>query len=220
MATKLLNNIVKIQDNLDDILDLTDIILRKKTYHELTYIEGTGTQWIDTNIKGSDTLKTELRAMAKSISSKWVSIFGARTGYAENGYFVFHKSESHFGFGYNQKYDETKGDVTLDVISKVTIDNATCTVVNENTGSQFVITGTSGVFITDYSLTIGALNNHGDAQPTPFRFYGCKFWKSGELIRDLIPVTRISDDKACVYDKVSGIFLENQGTGEFIARRS
>ena len=36
-------------------------------------------------------------------------------------------------------------------------------------------------------------------------------------IMDLIPVKRKSDNKICMYDKISENFILNAGTGEFIA---
>lgn len=44
--------------------------------------------------------------------------------------------------------------------------------------------------------------------------YHCKIWRSGNLVRDFIPVL---DERgvACLYDKVSGTYFYNQGEGTF-----
>ena len=48
------------------------------------------------------------------------------------------------------------------------------------------------------------------------RFYGAKFWKSGVLVRDLVPV--VKDGEAGLYDKVEGKFYGNaSGSGSITA---
>lgn len=48
------------------------------------------------------------------------------------------------------------------------------------------------------------------------KIYSFKYYENGVLLRDMVPVIRKSDNKPGMYDKVSQIFLTNQGTGEFI----
>lgn len=50
-----------------------------------------------------------------------------------------------------------------------------------------------------------------------FKIYYCKIYDNNELVRDLVPGIRKSDNVICMYDKVTGTFFENAGTGEFIA---
>lgn len=45
------------------------------------------------------------------------------------------------------------------------------------------------------------------------KMYFCKIWKAGELIRDFIPV--LKDEVYCLFDRVSGIYYNNLGTGNF-----
>jgi len=48
------------------------------------------------------------------------------------------------------------------------------------------------------------------------KVWSYKHYRNGILIRDFIPVLD-KDDVACMYDKVSGEFFYNKGTGQFIA---
>lgn len=45
--------------------------------------------------------------------------------------------------------------------------------------------------------------------------YSCKIYDNGTLIRDFIPVKRISDSKCGLWDKVTKVFYPNSGTGTF-----
>ena len=45
----------------------------------------------------------------------------------------------------------------------------------------------------------------------------CKIWEEDNLIRNLVPCYRKSDNKLGLYDIVNGKFYTNQGTGEFTA---
>ena len=49
------------------------------------------------------------------------------------------------------------------------------------------------------------------------RVHSLKVWKNNVLTLDLVPVKRSSDSVVCLYDKVSGNYLTNAGTGSFIA---
>ncbi|MBP5434138.1 hypothetical protein [Ruminococcus sp.] len=48
------------------------------------------------------------------------------------------------------------------------------------------------------------------------KIYSFKFYKGGELVMELIPCVRKSDDKPGMYDIVRQTFLTNSGTGEFL----
>ena len=47
------------------------------------------------------------------------------------------------------------------------------------------------------------------------KFFGCKIWDDGTLVRDLIPVKRKTGE-VCMWDKVEEKFYYNKGTGNFI----
>ena len=88
-------------------------------------------------------------------------------------------------------------------------------------------TGDDGkVYLDGTQLSTESLS--GDTGKTLWLFRGndrysniyiahCKIWVSKVLVRELIPVKRLLDNKICMYDKVSDTFFTNEGTGEFIA---
>jgi len=51
---------------------------------------------------------------------------------------------------------------------------------------------------------------------TKGKIYYAKIWNKGDLVRDLIPCYRKSDNEAGMYDLVTETFFTNAGTGEFL----
>ena len=47
--------------------------------------------------------------------------------------------------------------------------------------------------------------------------YSCKIYDNDTLIRDFVPVKRISDNEYGLWDKVTKAFYPNTGTGAFTA---
>lgn len=47
------------------------------------------------------------------------------------------------------------------------------------------------------------------------KIYWFKIYDDGTLVRDYVPAQRIEDGAVGLYDKVSGLFYENNGTGTF-----
>ena len=47
------------------------------------------------------------------------------------------------------------------------------------------------------------------------RIYSCQIYDSDTLVRDFIPVCRISDMEVGLYDSVNNMFYKNEGTGSF-----
>lgn len=48
-------------------------------------------------------------------------------------------------------------------------------------------------------------------------FYGCKIYRSGALIHELVPARRLSDGEVGIYNKSTGAFYENLGDISFTA---
>lgn len=81
-----------------------------------------------------------------------------------------------------------------------------------------IVNGTE--YIPD-NLNIGTTNNttikiFSATNTMTANIYSFKIYDNGTLIRDMIPVKDLSG-VACMYDKVSGQFYYNAGTGDFIA---
>lgn len=180
------------------------------TIDYVTYIQGSGTQYIDTGFKPNNNTRVVLDAQmvnATTVSNMYTP-FGVRGG----GYFfeLYKASTGNWnmtflwGTTYNQYF-------TIDYSTRHTFE------INKNVAK---IDSTSKTYSTttfqlSYNLFLGADNNAGTANAiTPLRIYSCKIYENDKLVRDYWPCV---DKKgvACLYDKVNGNYCYNAGTGNF-----
>ena len=188
-------------------------------YKELEYIESTGTQYIDmqtTNML-TDGCKVLATISMTNPTATFQTLFGAEDGgnpYRRN-YLI--RGNGSWGIGC---YDYSGFNYTF---TADTIYEVECSTLRNN--GYVKMNGTS----------IGTYNNSGDrtsnslymlafhqgtkaVQLGSYKIYSFKLYDVNEtLIRDFIPVQKKSDNTICLYDKVSGEFFTNQGTGTFVA---
>lgn len=190
-------------------------------YTQLEYIEGTGTQWIDTQTKiipkNYDTIidltmgkctnlvNTEngIFGLCRYTGSTWANQAGAR-------WKTIDILRGSWASAFN---DNT---VTQQNINYLHIEKDN-TIFNNNLLSNFRFsTSTSGIFSIILFATYPQVDKTG-----AIRIYYCKISnKDGEVLRELIPARRKSDNELGLYDTVEGIFLTNSGTGSFITADS
>ena len=179
-------------------------------YKAVEYIESTGTQYIDTGFKPNQNTRMEVKFNASSLSADRF-VFGARTTATSKAFAAYVKSDGKIYSNY-RTYNTNSG-YTYTANQDVTVD------LNKN---KFYVDGTlktthsSGNFTTDYNLTLFGLNTSGGVQSGFVgKIYYAKLYDNGTLIRDFIPAYRMSDGEVGLYDKVTGAFYTNQGTGTF-----
>ena len=185
-------------------------------YTKLEYIEGTGTQYIRTDILPVSNNKIEADIYQVSTYSSETAFMGVRdssTGigleyYYSGGVPYFWGSPCGTIGGGSSAYDRV-------VHYEVTHSSTGTTLYTSTNGTysnNFVYNGTGNV--TPY--TIFAYNNYGSAgYYFRGRVYGIKIYESGVLAHDLIPVKRNSDTEYGLYDLITGSFYTNSGTGTF-----
>lgn len=174
---------------------------------ELEYIESTGTQYIDTGIKASKTLKVEAD-IDVSPASGWVMILG---DYTSGSYFSWWRQNTtiHAYYGSNNK---TLAELTG---KRKYISNNTNNIWSIDT-SQITVTPNSSDFSKNgNNLYLFSVNNGGNYNKASMKLYSCKIYDNGTLVRDFIPARRISDSKCGLWDKVNKVFYPNAGTGAF-----
>ena len=204
-----------------------DKLMFKKTttkpyFCEVEYLEATGTQYIDTGyIANQDTRIVTKHYYTKSPKNNGF-IYGAGVS-ATSRAFEMYTWTSHWNSPYNvanliltppsEDYF-TNGIITIDKNKN----EVTITYADGETQRNYT---EYGVFTTPYTLVLFAINRSASA-PTYkadcLRLYSCKIWDNDTLVRDYIPVLDF-DMQPCMYDKVSGQFFYNQGTGEFLYGR-
>lgn len=177
-------------------------------YQEVEYIEGTGTQWIDTGVT-INTATDDVEFIFQNTESavyKW--------------FFGEHDNNARFGLGSGDGANKRN----------VAYGNSTYKVTDTQIyNSQHTFTANqSGVFIDEAkianfasfksssTLYLFSLNLNGGNYAAAAKVWSYKHIRNGALIRDLVPCYRKSDGKGGMYDLVTEKFYENAGTGEFL----
>lgn len=186
----------------------------KKQYTKLEYIESSGTQYINTGFNPNQDTRVVAKikqSLPPSDATKAYYSFGVYSG---SKYFAFMASISGY---YSAVYGSSTGRANFPV--------------ELNTDEPFIVDfNKNKISINDYSMEVSTttisttyplyLFGHNSAGSTsnlgPTRFYYCKIYDNGVLVRDFIPCKNNSTDEIGMFDSVEGKFYKNQGTGTFL----
>ena len=178
-------------------------------YQEVRYIQTTGTQYINTGFVPNQDSRAIVDVELVNTSNSTI-IFGSRSGnnVAENSFMLWNINGA-LRFDYDEQVNSTGiavgGRHFVDINKNVaTIDNQT-------------FTATYGTFSSVYNFLLGTGVNGGaaDSRMSSGKWYSCKLYDNGTLIRDLVPCYRKDDNVAGMYDLVNAVFYTNAGTGSF-----
>ena len=184
---------------------------RKKTaeYTELAYLESTGTQWIDTGV-AFQAIKAVIEVCFNSEKATRQAM-----GFSSYNTTYFAKSSGGtFEVGGGILLDSTVNPYEwqeVEFTHNGSISSGRCelTVDGKSVIRQNTIAGQPSNF------WLFNIPNYGETLACHCKISSAKFYNANdELIADLIPVLD-KDLVPCMYDKVSGTYLPNAGTGEF-----
>lgn len=178
-------------------------------YTELSYIESTGTQYINTDYKSSSNTRVVVDVQFDEIPTSHSAIFGAvETSIIYRVFYNYSNSEYNATIGGSTQYGISYTDPTKRAI--IDLKQGTFA-VGENK-----VTLTETAFSMTSNTYLFAQNSEGTMKyPASCRMYSCKIYDNDVLVRDFVPCRR-SDNSVGMYDKVSGEFFANKGTGTFI----
>ena len=201
-------------------------------YTQVEYIESDGNQYIDTGVRllfgdefyfdymklysvnaedkgygaGSDLNYTITGGGRNSVFSGYVAMYVCNLDTAYSPSLLFTESLT-------QRYVEHW---------KITTERLDSTLTNVNTKASYTLTVNSSNLNSSYdsgnNLFLFKDNSVQFAYPSAQRVYGVWLKRNNnDLALDLVPARRNSDNVLGMYDTVSGQFLTNQGTGDFVA---
>lgn len=184
-------------------------------YIELEYIESTGTQYIETGISGGTNASYELwfnplttyvgnfeQYFAGDSYSPIPKIFRNRVAIAGRDVVIAQTSNS----------GEIIVDDSGDSLFKLKYDNDGKLYYNNSFLHQYTAGNGWG------NLTWWLFRSHGESNLySSMKLYKLKMYVDNELVRDFIPVKRVSDNAICLFDRISYTFFPNQGSGTFTA---
>lgn len=173
-------------------------------YTRVDYIQGTGSQYIDTGfvVNKSDNYALEIDGLFPS---------QAQTYQGCNGYMQFFVS-SKYGISNESSISVGNRDTV-----RIAYANQTATLtVNGSQAESKSWASYSGANVKLGILRMGDVNNGwfngGAASGT---IYGYKAWKNNILVSECVPCVRNSDNVAGVYDVIREQFITNAGSGAF-----
>jgi hypothetical protein len=186
-------------------------------YQELTFIANSGTQYIDTGLKGSDLADCELEIVMRNDTAITTG-FNFNGAYlsgstAQLGLVATSSSEcrSSMNFGFADAISTTG--LNLSDFHTIYATNRLQKVDNTVVGTLNFGTLNNGSFLlfarTDSNQTSGINICVGMS----LKSFTVK--RNNQYIRNMIPAKRKSDNTFGLYDTANGVFYTNQGTGDF-----
>lgn len=210
-----------IQVAYQNMIDNYDVTIANASFDaEIEYIEGTGTQWIDTNIKFKPTTAFETRFMEINIPenpnpSNRTHIIGTHSGNTryrlrriELDVLYFLYGSNGLNWGAISAYTNIIVDVYFSTtMLKCKKDNGNWIEKDISGAEQFVESPDTITLFHGKNISNTDTNFEG-------RFYYLKIWDNDNLVADFIPVRK--GTTGYLYDKVSGNLFGNSGTGDFV----
>lgn len=176
-------------------------------YKQLEYIQSSGTQYIDTGIAPSSTLKVVTTFTVNDDGWNNYSIFGS--AWSESGFMVDALSGGKIVF-YSKGYGKQ---VPANVGSPNTIECSQSEFVVNGTSYQMTGTGTES---TNNIFIFWVGNQAYTDNRGRMKLYSFQMYDNGTLVRDFVPCISDSGDVG-LYDIVEEQFYANIGTGTFTA---
>lgn len=182
--------------------------------NEVAFLESWGNQYIDTGIKPSTDTKIELKCLYCK-SGAGLTNYGALIGAddRDNAYILNHSAIANFTYGLEFSNNFANPQTRLLTFDS-TASPQNMRVYDEGGSLVTTLTCLRGVFEVNQNLYLFAVNRGGTPVYGSNRIMYCKIYDGDTLVRDYVPVEY--NGIGYMYDKVSGLFFDNKGTGKFL----
>ena len=182
--------------------------------NEIAFLESTGSQYIDTGVVGSSDLSVVLKCYYPASSASFYkgSILGSRAANNDNQYMILHTYMENFRYG-NHSSNSWENPTDKVLIFDNTESHNILKVFDTDNNLVTTLTATAETFNNNLNIVLFGINDNGNILKASNRIYSLKMYEGTTLVRDYIPVEY--NDIGYLYDKVSGKFFANQGTGKF-----
>lgn len=188
-------------------------------YTKLEYIESSGTQWLDTGIYLTDehiidTKFTTTNANANLCGSRNPGSPSSSFGITSALDLDLYQATSEINSGGRLRY-AIAGNTTYIIHMAngnkyIADENGTILDSNTYSTSSFTSTYTCPIFTIAWGQPAADWTSRARV-----KMYYFKISKGNNVLRDLVPAKRDSDNEIGMFDLASGVFLTNQGTGVF-----
>lgn len=178
-------------------------------YSYLNYIQANGSQYIKTGI--TPTSNTRVVTKIEVITSTQnIPVFGCNSSDAGGYYHIT-------PFNYKWYYGKNGGEgnagsysTSVGTVYEIDFNNSGNIIINGTTIATNI--GTTG----NAELMIARRASSGDVRYGYWKYRSFQIYEGSTLVRDYIPVMRLSDFAIGMLDSVNNVFYGNDGTGNFI----
>lgn len=186
-------------------------------YQEVEYVEGTGTQYIDLGITPTNTMTLELKFQADGETNG--KIFGSRIANNNSAFAIYLDGSNSVALNFGNYYytlnpAEDYNSAINTITSSISNGIMSVTIANENHSYTYQNSGSRANNID--LLLFAYYNNTSIASAGDKKIWYLKLFDSGNIIMNLVPCYRKSDNVVGMYDLVNDVFYTNAGTGTFI----
>lgn len=185
-------------------------------FTELTYIESTSTQYVNTGFKADENTRIVIDCqLSASASGSWRALVGSRNNQRDNEYSFWWAPQTnaiYYGFA-NAIYQPSTALLRERVI--VDIDKNVLKIIGSSTET---VTAQNAAITSAYNVYLFSVISAGEVMGSTYGFigkmYSCQIYDNGTLVRDYKPCINASGEYG-LFDKVNHQFYGNAGTGSF-----
>ena len=174
------------------------------TYTEVDHIQSDGSAWTDSGVYPTQNTKIEVEVT--TLNGNFYSSINATSRYAM---YVINDGSIDAAFGASGYLGDTVTGLSLPIVA--TLENGKVTA----NGKTYTF-ATQSAFTSPYTLPLFAQNANGTVSPVKGGCHKYKVYENGTLIRDMVSAVR-NDGAIGMYDKLTGEFRGNKGSGSFTA---
>lgn len=183
-------------------------------YTELTFIESSGTQYIDTGVNGNnDNLTISFKYELLSYT-RYGGLFGNYVNETHNCWRILQTANDNNKcyVSVNSSAGSGTSTITLEknVVNTVEVNNTQCIINGVVDPHSTTTKGT----VNDTNIVIFAQKATTGSK---MRLYNFKIIDGNNVVRDYVPAMRETDEVIGLYDKITKSFYTNGGSGVFIA---
>ena len=182
-------------------------------YTECEYLESTGTQYINTEVVGTQNISIDTTFSWSRYLNAWNFFFNAMAGVYDGQWYGLAQASSFRNVRFNMGISTVYTNIAYNDFTahNYVMENFQITIDGSNTHS---ISNKSD-FTTVYPIAIFANNKKGNIEQYSYaKLYSFKIYDNKVLVRNFIPALD-TNHKPCLYDTVTGNTFYNQGTGTF-----
>lgn len=180
------------------------------------YLESTGTQYINTGVKGKNNLHYKTKINFTTLSTSGSNGIGGEYLANASAYIGMVRANGHYTYLFNNTAVETTTTIYTNTDYEIdSVMNSGSQVLKVN-GETISIGTLSGTFTSTRNIFLYAVCSTNDAADVygSLKMYYCQIYDNDILVRDFIPCI---DENLTpfMFDKVNGTVYLNAGTGQF-----